>query len=170
MRRLMDEAPDILDWFRAEPVSRTKFLLISGTVFVFLGSPTLGAAFIHTLPESTRTSVGMLGAVMLLTGLFTAFGGLAMLLSHDDYLAIRLDGVVLHKSKSETILRWGDLNRVVLDDRKTSLVFMLTRPDMTTSWHIGTTAPALALHLDDLRRKGTSGILRAAQCKFTGAR
>ena len=64
-----------------------------------------------------------LGAAMLVFGLVTAFGGMTVLLAHDEYLAVRADGILVHRSRGDVVLAWAEVLAVRYDPAEQALIF-----------------------------------------------
>jgi hypothetical protein len=148
-----DETPDLLEWFRLDRAGGTRWLLGTGALGVFVGAGLLGGAFLTHSSEGIRL-VSLAGAALLLFGLFVAFGGMALLLANDDYLAVRADGILLHRASADVLVGWDSLTRVRVEDR----AIVLDGGEGATPVRIeerytGATRGELAAHLESLRRK-----------------
>jgi head-tail adaptor len=156
-----DETPDLLEWFRLDRAGGTRWLLGLGSLGVFLGAGLLGGAFLTHTTEALR-NVSTVGGALLLFGLFTAFGGMALLLANDDYLAVRADGILLHRASGDVLVTWESLRKVRADARALVLERREEDASETTETtmrieerYTGATRVELAAHLEALRRKAS---------------
>ncbi len=161
-----DETPDLLEWFRLDRGGGTLWLLGLGTLGVFVGAGLLGGAFLTHSSEALR-SVSIVGAALLLFGLFIAFGGMALLLANDDYLAVRADGILLHRASGDVVVAWDSLRQVRADKR--ALIFEARdgddSPMRIEERYTGASRAQLAAHLESLRRKAQMNELTFATVK-----
>ncbi len=156
-----DESPDLLEWFRLDRAGGTRWLLGLGSLGVFVGAGLLGGAFLTHTTDALR-SVSTVGGALLLFGLFIAFGGMALLLANDDYLAVRADGILLHRASGDVVVAWDSLRQVRADKR--ALLFERRDADASDASeatmrieerYTGATRVELAAHLETLRRKAS---------------
>jgi hypothetical protein len=145
-----DETPDLLEWFRLDRAGGTRWLLIGGGLFGLVGGALLCGAFLAPTRESWQ-AFGTYGSGLLVFGLFIAFGGMALLLANDDYLAVRADGVLLHRAAGDVIVGWDSLSRVRAESR--AIVLDGDTPMRIEERYTGATRVELAAHLETLRRK-----------------
>jgi hypothetical protein len=152
-----------LSFVRVTRARGTSWLLSVGATFTSIGGFMIGAAFVKRLDDHFRTLASLGGAAILIFGLVTAFSGLAALLMHDVYIAIREDGVILHANKDETFLPWSTIARVRLGEDARSVHFD-TKDDAdgpAGGWIVGGEAGELVDRLEQLRRKAALGPLLA---------
>ena len=148
-----DETPDLLEWFRLDRAGGTRWLLGTGALGVFVGAGLLGGAFLTHSAEGVRV-VSLAGGALLLFGLFIAFGGMALLLANDDYLAVRSDGILLHRATGDVVVDWDRIAKVHAEDR--AIILDGAEGDMPVrieERYTGATRVELAAHLESLRRK-----------------
>jgi hypothetical protein len=107
----------------------------------------------------------LVGAGMLVLGLILAFGGLAVLLSRDEYLAVRADGVLFHNASSDAVHLWSDIAKISPDEVGDAWSICLTdaTTHQVTAPYAGTAPRELALHLEQLRMKARLGPLEAVE-------
>lgn len=160
-----DEAPDLLEWFRLDRAGGTRWLLGTGSLGVFVGAGMLGGAFLTHSSEGVRL-VSLAGAALLLFGLFVAFGGMALLLANDDYLAVRADGILLHRGTGDVLVGWDSLTRIHAEERAIVLDGAEgDTPVRIRERYTGATRGELAAHLETLRRKAKMAELTATVVK-----
>ncbi len=153
----------LLEWFRVDQSRRTTRLLVSGTLLVFVGASLVGGAFLTHKAGALLHALTLLGAAMLLLGLVVGFGGMTVLLAHDEYLAVTPDGILFHRGANDELHPWGELTGVTHDEAGGRWV--LHRADGTAVpvdvAYSGASARELAAHLEQLRAKASLAPLTA---------
>jgi hypothetical protein len=166
----VEAAPEVLEWFRVDRSRSTGWLLAGGVALVFVGALLVAAGFATHDLSGRLHAVTLVGAGLLVTGLVTAFGGLTVLLAHDEYLAVRVDGVFLHRTSGDTLFQWTELTSVAYDPEARAIIFQSRgEPPAVLRDHYSRAASSeLARYLDELRRKTTLGPIDAAQVGLAG--
>jgi hypothetical protein len=152
------EEAKTIEWHRVDATRGARGLLLWGALLIALGGTLIGAAFVQRISPSTRSGITLLGAASMLAGLVIGFGSMGLLLTADAYIAVRTDGVLLHSSKDETLLAWGDLRSTRLDDEGMCIVFMGEAKEPLGTFYAGSQARALAERIDKLRQRAELGI------------
>jgi hypothetical protein len=152
----VDPEPPLLEWFRVDRSRGTTWLLVVGTSLVFAGAALVACGIFTHRTSDTLRNLTLLGAALLIFGLVLAFGGLTVLLSRDEYLGVRADGILIKQSRGDTFLGWETLTGVRCDVGAKAVVFEGTGdPFVLREEYAGAKHAVLAAHLDDLRRKAT---------------
>jgi hypothetical protein len=155
---------DLLEWFRVDRARGVGWLLVTGATLVFVGALLVGGGVLTHTPSDTLRHLTLLGAAMLVFGLVTAFGGMTVLLAQDEYLAVRADGVLVHRAGGDVVLPWAEVLAVRYDAVAAALVFdAKEEPYVLKERYSGASGAELAAHLEELRRKATLAPLDYAQ-------
>ncbi len=166
------ETPELLEWFRVDRSRATTKLLIIGTVLVFVGASLVAAGFVTHSDSAWLTVTAWVGSLVLIVGLVTAFGGLTVLIARDEYVGVRVDGVLVHHVAEETLVPWSDLARVDLseDGREVRLHVREGAPVVLRQPYSDVSQTELAAHLEEIRRKASLGTIDAASVRPLAAR
>jgi hypothetical protein len=153
----------LLEWFRVDRSRSTRWLLGIGITFVFVGA-TLVAYGVITHGSELLHALVFPGAILLVVGLVTAFGGMTILLAQDEYIAVRASGILVHRARFDVELAWDDLVSVKHDPTRNTLVFARGSEDPyeLDEGYTGVTRPELAAHLEALLRKARQAPLEAS--------
>ena len=142
------ERVKVLDWFRVDVSARVLRVLVLSITIMVAGA--FGAAsFVRTgsaarlmsqggFPSraiavsaegrpltpmsSTEATYGGLGLLVVLIGVGIGVFGLYRILSEDDYLALRQDGVLLVEGRVSRFVAWSDIDEVHHDPEADALV------------------------------------------------
>lgn len=138
--------------------------------------PTLGIAIALTMVGSLLVAVGfvvhrfgsgfehaftVVGILSTASGPALVFWRLRRVLTEESYVALRSDGLALHRGTVETLIPWGELTAVRYEEAEKAIV--LERGDepplRVTERFAGIDHAALAKRIDDLRRKASFNLL-----------
>jgi hypothetical protein len=150
--------PPTLEWHRSggRDVRRT---MIPAGILVVVGGTLIGAAFVSRLGQTLGHGVALVGACMTLGGLVLAVGSAVVMIQEERYLAVRVDGILLHPSRdNETLVAWDDIAEVSAN--ADGAVIVKRKEGSAETWSVGAEAGALADKLEDFRKKAALGILR----------
>jgi hypothetical protein len=156
---------ELLEWFRVDRSAGTWRLLGTGTVLVFVGATLVACGiFTHSTSDTLRL-LTLVGAALLVFGLVTAFGGMTVLLAQDEYLAVRVDAVLVRRTRGEVVLAWSELTGIRCGEAEDTLVFETTSEGayVLKERYSGVSPSTLAPHLEELRRKALVAPLDLAQ-------
>lgn len=139
--------------------------LAVGAALVFVGAALVACGVVTHRGSEWLGPLTLLGAAMLVFGLVTTIGGMASLLAQDEYLAVRADGILVHRSKGDVVLSWSATAGVRYDATQEALVFEAkNNPSyVLAERYSGASGEVLAAHLEELRRKAAIGPLDLAQ-------
>jgi hypothetical protein len=156
---------ELLEWFRVDRSRGTWRLLGTGTILVFVGATLVACGIFTHSTSATLRFLTLVGAAFLVFGLVTAFGGMTILLAQDEYLAVRVDAVLVRRTRGEVVLAWADLKGIRCDEANDALVFETTSDAayVLKERYSGVTPKTLAPHLEELRRKAAVAPLDRAQ-------
>jgi hypothetical protein len=157
--------PELLEWFRVDRSRGTGRLLVFGAALVFVGASLVAWGVLPHHGADELRYLTLPGAGLLVVGLIVAIGGMTVLLAHDEYLAVRADGVLVHRASGDVSLDWKDLVTITYDATEEALIFESRGAPayVLGERYSGVTGVALAEHLDELRRKAALGPLDSAQ-------
>ncbi|HEX7666621.1 MAG TPA: hypothetical protein VF407_18970 [Polyangiaceae bacterium] len=129
----------------------SRKILVPAGILVFCGAPGVcyGAAVKGS--GALHLEIGICGALVLLTGLFLGFLGMARLVRHDAYVAVTNDGLVVHV-EGDAFYPWSELRAIVAENEGIGLDREGGRVHVAGTF--GDLKPqALADRLEDWRRK-----------------
>lgn len=147
-----------VDFFRVDRSAATKRRLTVAGILVTLGATTAGAHLVTRLPSGFAHLVSLVGGIVMVSGLLTGFGTMALQLLENVYLLIKEEGVLLHDNGEDTLVPWDDITSI---SRRDGLVVMKRKDGTDVEWFAGKGAPDLAKRLEDARMKGLHGLLRS---------
>ncbi len=147
-----EEARAFVEFFRRDLGAMSRNILVPAGILVFFGAPAVcyGAA---GKVSANRLEIGLVGLIILLSGLLLGFLGMARLVSHDVYVAVARDGLMVHLD-ADTFYPWSDLRAVVAESEGLGLEFEDDRAPVHVVGTFGDLSPkVLAERLEDWRRK-----------------
>src|SRR5262245_49849027 len=98
--------------------------LAFAAVLITFGATFVGAGFMSRFSESTGHTIALLGACAMVAGLVLGAGTALVIMQEDMYLAVRVDGVLLHWGRDkEKLLSWDAI--AAIDVQEESIVFRL---------------------------------------------
>lgn len=118
----MTTEPRILEWYRADPWPRMRWLLLTGPTIVTLGGLAIAVSFLTRQPLDVRIVATVAGFVLVGSGAAITLLGMHGILRNEVSLVLRTDGVVVQSASSETLVPWDDLLSVRWDPPASSLV------------------------------------------------
>ncbi|MEO8874514.1 MAG: hypothetical protein ABI461_02915 [Polyangiaceae bacterium] len=129
-------------------------ILVPAAIFVFFGAPAVCVGAATRGQNGDRLLIGVVGAIILISGLLLGFLGMARLVGEDEYIAIAADGVVLKMKSGETFHAWSTI--AAIKSETSALLFQMD--DDAQSIRLdgkfgGLTSNDLAARLEDWRRK-----------------
>lgn len=148
-----------VDFFRVDRAGSVRRLLVAGVVMVAAGAGAIGAHLMHRIPEDLGHLVSLGGGASMIGGLVLTFGALAMILFENVYLAIRVDGLLVHDNGRETNIAWDELTEIRVDAQK-GLVELRREKQEVLRWHAGKSANDVASRIEEAKRKAAHGLLR----------
>lgn len=137
----------------------TKRRLIIAALLIALGAVSAGAHLVSRLAPVARLGISFAGGAMMLAGLAIGFGTMALLLFENIYLLLREDGIVVHDNGKDTVIAWGDLERVRRDEESGFVVFE-PRDAEPIRWFAGASASQIVARVEEARRKALHGLLK----------
>jgi hypothetical protein len=146
-----------VDFFRVDRSGATKRRLGFAGILVAIGSTAIGAHLVTRLPADLAHLVALGGGLVMVTGLLTGFGTMALMLFENVYLLIKDDGVLLHDNGKETTIPWDALDAA---ERREGFVVLKRRDAAALEWFAGRAAPDVAKRVDEARRKAIHGLRR----------
>lgn len=144
-----------VDFFRVDRSGATRRRLIFAGVLVACGSTTIGAHLVTRLPSGLAHLISLGGGLVMITGLLTGFGTMALMLFEDVYLLIQEDGLVVHDNGKETTVPWESLATV---ETREGFVVFGRDGEAKLEWFAGRGAQDLARRVNEARRKGVHGL------------
>jgi len=151
------EASRELEFFRVDRSPRTRALLTFGAIFILFGTSGIATNFIHRVPREIASLTTFGGAVLLIFGLVTSFASMALLVIENHYVAVRKDGLVMHRNESEQTVPWSDIETFGAEGE--SLLVVL-KSGGEIRWFMGNAVPKLVAHLEQQRAKALHGLLK----------
>lgn len=141
--------------------------------------PTLGIAIALTMAGSLLVAVGflmhrggspfehvvtVLGILSTASGPALVFVRLRRVLAEEAFVALRSDGLALHKGAVETLIAWDELTAARFDEAQKGIVLERRdkEPLLVTDRFSGIDHATLAKRIDDLRRKASFNLLPKA--------
>src|SRR5262245_40559326 len=137
-----------IEYFRVDRSKKTRRLLVFGAILIATGTTGIATNFFRPLARDISGHVTFAGVVLLIFGLVMSFGSMALLVIENNFVAVRVSGVVLHRNEDEQVVPWDDIERFEADD--TELVIHKKNAD-AVRWFMGGTARVLAEHLERRR-------------------
>ena len=105
---MSEPPPRIIEWFR--PDRRREIFKVFGIACGVLATGALLVGLANTgmveLNDAGRQIVAIVGAITTLSGPLIAVIGLPMVIGGDDYLALRVDGIVVMRKKRLRSISW----------------------------------------------------------------
>jgi len=102
----------VVEWYRVDIARRMLAVLVPSAALLLAGSLLASHAFvIGDLPTSSAM-LGVGGLLLVIVGPLAAIIGLRRLLTAEDYLIVRTDGVLHHVGDRQMHVRWEDLEAV----------------------------------------------------------
>jgi hypothetical protein len=153
----MEGVPPPLEWHRIDRGRSVRLVLALAAVLVTAGATGVGAGFVSRLGDATGHFVALAGACSMLAGLVLGAGMALVMIQQDVYLAVRVDGVLLHWGRDdERLLAWEAIGAIEVEGK--SIMFRLA-DDKSEEWE-GVDKPAeLAQRLVELKQKALHGLL-----------
>lgn len=146
-----------IEYFRVDRSKKTRRLLTLGAISIALGVSGIAANFFRPLARDISGNITFAGVVLLIFGLVTSFGSMALLAIEDNYVVVRVDALVLHRDGDERVVPWDDIDRIAAEDAE--LLVCQKRGD-AVRWFMGGTASTIAEHLERRRSQAALGMLR----------
>jgi len=150
----------MLDWYRVDPRSRMRRVLVAGPALLSLGGLVVAVSFATRESAAIRELADVAGLFLVASGAAVTMLGMYRILRDDAYLSIRTDGVMLHTSSLETFVAWDELGRVRWDGARAALILERKEGDPTVVTHRFATidGPALAERIERARRRVAMGM------------
>jgi hypothetical protein len=150
----------MLDWYRVDPRSRMRRVLVAGPALLSLGGLVVAVSFATRESAAIRELADVAGLFLVASGAGVTMLGMYRILRDDAYLSIRTDGVMLHTSSLETFVGWDELARVRWDGGRAALIFERRESDAMVVTHRFATidGPALAERIERARRRVAMGM------------
>ena len=150
----------MLDWYRVDPRSRMRRVLVAGPALLSLGGLVVAVSFATRESAAIRELADVAGLFLVASGAAVTMLGMYRILRDDAYLSIRTDGVMLHTSSLETFVAWDELGRVRWDGARVALILERKEGDPTVVTHRFATidGPALAERIERARRRVAMGM------------
>ncbi len=157
--------PVMLEFFRLDRSDVIVPTLTIAIALTMIGSLLVAAGFVvHRYGTSFEHLLTTIGILSTAAGPTIVILRLRRVLTDESYVALRTDGVALHKGTVETLVRWEELTEVHFDEARKAVV--LERGDqgevLVTERFAGIDHAALAKRIDDLRRKASFNLLPKA--------
>jgi hypothetical protein len=152
----------VIAWYRIDRWPAARRTLTLACAFIGSGACVIGLSFLTHQPERVRVVATVLGLVLTLAGPVTAILGLRRPLNEDLYIAVLLEGLLLHLEGEPKTIPWDDLLRVTARPATPGLVLELRDGSRIALDGVfaGVTSAELAARLDDARRKAAFSLLR----------
>ena len=144
-----------VDFFRVDRSGATKRRLAFAGILVAVGATTIGAHLVTRLSSELAHVVSLVGGLVMVTGLLTGFGTMALMLFENVYLLVKQEGVLLHDNGKETLLRW---DTIVTTSHRDGYVVMKRKDATDVRWYAGSAAGDVAKRLEDARMKAIHGL------------
>jgi len=146
---------ELYEWFRVDRGRGTRQLLVTGGALVFVGGGLVSGGFLTHQSSTVLSILTLTGASFLAFGLIFTFVGMAVLLAHDEYVAVRADGIVFHSGRADELFLWAEIEQIAADDEGASWSIhrASSAPHVVNAAYAGVTPGELAAHLEQLRLK-----------------
>jgi hypothetical protein len=158
----MPDAPRLVAFYRADPWARMWRVLLRGPAALTAGSLVIALSLATHASRSLRDAASAVGFVLVAAGAIYTLLGMHRILREDSYVALRIDGLVVHSSAAETIISWDSLRAVRWEALRKQLV--LERDDAPPVVAAGpfanVTGQALAELIAGTKRKIAMNLLR----------
>jgi hypothetical protein len=159
----MADAPTVLEWYRVDNSRRIRRVLFGGTGVLTVGGLVVAVSFITRQSHDVRLAAAAIGFTCVFGGALFTMIAMHRTLRDEDSVTLRTDGVAVRAGGDETVVAWSDLERAKFDAGRA--VVVLERkggdPVVIARKHAGIGLPALAVRIEDTRRKASFGMLRA---------
>ncbi len=109
--------PQLIEWYRIDPTPRVARVLAVAVPLIFVGCVCLALAWIgRGETAGLRWVFACVGAMSNVGGPVYAIVGLRRVLTYDEYVAMRTDGLELKLESHAAFYAWESLDELVLDD------------------------------------------------------
>jgi hypothetical protein len=162
-----DPEARIVDWFRVDPSSQMRRILIAGPGLLTLGGLVVAVQFATRAPSNLRAMSAAIGLLLVASGAGFTLAAMYRILRDDTYLAIRTDGVIYRAASTgsdadtqETLIGWDDLARARWDGPTGAIVLERVdgEPLVVARRFAGVTGPALATRIERARQRAAMGL------------
>lgn len=111
-------AAQLIEWYRIDPTPRVARVLAVAVPMIFVGCVCLALAWIgRSDTTELRWVFACVGALSNVGGPVYAIVGLRRVLTYDEYVAMRTDGLELKLESHSVFYPWDSLSELVLDER-----------------------------------------------------
>lgn len=108
----------LVDWYRVDPTPRVAHVLAIAVPMIFIGCVCLALAWIGRQETAgLRWVFACVGALSNVGGPVYAIVGLRRVLTYDEYVAMRSDGLEVRLEAHSAFYDWESLDELVLDER-----------------------------------------------------
>jgi hypothetical protein len=147
-----------IDFFRVDRTAPTRRVLVFAAALILMGMTGIGAHLVHRIPIETAHFVTLLGGLATAAGLVLGFGSMLMMLFENVYLAIEVQGILIHDNGKETKIAWDELAGVEAEPR--GFVALKRSEGEPVRFHAGGDSKRLVSQVEDAKRKASLGILK----------
>lgn len=140
-----------VDFFRVDRARPRRRAPKVGVLMVSFGGILVSAHLMHQLSTPAGRLVSLAGGLMMLAGLVTGFGVLALMLFENVYVLVRDGGLLLHENGKDMPVQWDEIEDLVARNGTVTIVRRVGEP---LRFYGGRAASAIAAKLEEARRKG----------------
>ncbi len=162
----------IVEWYRLDQTAHIVRTLVIAALVLAPGSLLVATSIAPlTFPHASARFLGagsapvammLLGFAMVIAGPLIAISGLKRVIEVDAFIALRLDGVLVHLPGRAELVRWGDVTEVLYDAPSSCIALVRgeQEPFFIMEKLAGIEPEAFAKRLKEVHRKALFGVLR----------